>query len=343
MMRYVLCILALLLSCACVHVLAEEVPAADLSDQVPDTESETKILLTCATGASEHGCSGGGHPPGPTSTSMPANVNPSLQKERKEGGEDGIPVSQAVVDAVGLSVQETSHLAGQVGKEHQPLPDASTTRPNSADSLTVQGPNHDRRQTQNLTHQGGANDLSPIKEVQPSLHNGNAEEKSQENPEEEHNLQSTGSRNGIPEGPQISRTQVQEPSSAGTQDANENKNNAENQNVSSGSTTTNDAAPTQSSSSTSTEANVTPSPQETQGNNESDNKNAESGTTPEGNGSTNNPANAETTSTTTTTTLPPELTNNKKGDADSSSSICSSVWVRVPLLIVVTLGCILVC
>ncbi|ORC84002.1 uncharacterized protein TM35_000511030, partial [Trypanosoma theileri] len=42
------------------------------------------------------------------------------------------------------------------------------------------------------------------------------------------------------------------------------------------------------------------------------------------------------TTTTTTTTLPPELTNNKKGDADSSSSISSSVWVRVPLLIVVT-------
>ncbi|ORC83575.1 uncharacterized protein TM35_000641070 [Trypanosoma theileri] len=52
--------------------------------------------------------------------------------------------------------------------------------------------------------------------------------------------------------------------------------------------------------------------------------------------------NTETT-TTTTTTLPPELTNNKKGDADSSSSISSSVWVRVPLLIVVTLACILVC
>ncbi|ORC84244.1 uncharacterized protein TM35_000471390 [Trypanosoma theileri] len=47
--------------------------------------------------------------------------------------------------------------------------------------------------------------------------------------------------------------------------------------------------------------------------------------------------------TTTTTTLPPELTNNKKGDADSSSSISSSVWVRVPLLIMVTLACILVC
>ncbi|ORC83139.1 uncharacterized protein TM35_000771010 [Trypanosoma theileri] len=51
-----------------------------------------------------------------------------------------------------------------------------------------------------------------------------------------------------------------------------------------------------------------------------------------------------TTTTTTTTTLSPELTNNKKGDADSSSSIISSsVWVRVPLLIMVTLACILVC
>ncbi|ORC83628.1 uncharacterized protein TM35_000621020 [Trypanosoma theileri] len=49
-----------------------------------------------------------------------------------------------------------------------------------------------------------------------------------------------------------------------------------------------------------------------------------------------------TVTTTTTTTLPPEPTNNKKGDADSSS-ISSSVWVRVPLLIVVTLACILVC
>ncbi|ORC83380.1 uncharacterized protein TM35_000731040 [Trypanosoma theileri] len=71
-----------------------------------------------------------------------------------------------------------------------------------------------------------------------------------------------------------------------------------------------------------------------------------SGSTPEGGESTSNPANEEsttTTTTTTTTTLSPELTNNKKGDADSSSSISSSVWVRVPLLIVVTLACILVC
>ncbi|ORC82033.1 uncharacterized protein TM35_001001050 [Trypanosoma theileri] len=56
-----------------------------------------------------------------------------------------------------------------------------------------------------------------------------------------------------------------------------------------------------------------------------------------------NSENSTTTTTTTTTTLPPELTNNKKGDADNSISISSSVWVRVPLLIVVTLACILVC
>ncbi|ORC81740.1 uncharacterized protein TM35_001081010, partial [Trypanosoma theileri] len=56
------------------------------------------------------------------------------------------------------------------------------------------------------------------------------------------------------------------------------------------------------------------------------------------NASSNNEDSTTTTTTTTTTTLPPELTNNKKGDADSSSSISSSVWVRVPLLIVVTLA-----
>ncbi|ORC84025.1 uncharacterized protein TM35_000511260 [Trypanosoma theileri] len=101
-----------------------------------------------------------------------------------------------------------------------------------------------------------------------------------------------------------------------------------------------------------------------QGENEADNSNASTtqggtdtpsdlvnGTAPEGSESTSNQEsdvrNTEnsttTTTTTTTTTLPPELTNNKKGDADSSSSISSSVWVRVPLLIVVTLACILVC
>ncbi|ORC84365.1 uncharacterized protein TM35_000451030 [Trypanosoma theileri] len=72
----------------------------------------------------------------------------------------------------------------------------------------------------------------------------------------------------------------------------------------------------------------------------------ENGTSSAGTEATSNQegaGNADTDTTTTTTTLPPELTNNKKGDADSSSSISSSVWVRVLLLIVVTLSCILVC
>ncbi|ORC90026.1 uncharacterized protein TM35_000102940 [Trypanosoma theileri] len=76
------------------------------------------------------------------------------------------------------------------------------------------------------------------------------------------------------------------------------------------------------------------------------NAQSESTTNQEGNvGNTDTTTTTTTTTstTTTTTTLPPESTNNKKGDADSSSSISSSVWVRVPLLIVFTLACILVC
>ncbi|ORC84393.1 uncharacterized protein TM35_000451310 [Trypanosoma theileri] len=80
----------------------------------------------------------------------------------------------------------------------------------------------------------------------------------------------------------------------------------------------------------------------------SDTSPTENGSTSAGTESTNTQStdvgNTETsTTTTTTTTLPPELTNNKKGDADSSSSISSSVWVRVPLLIVTVLFSATVC
>ncbi|ORC84066.1 uncharacterized protein TM35_000501200 [Trypanosoma theileri] len=84
----------------------------------------------------------------------------------------------------------------------------------------------------------------------------------------------------------------------------------------------------------------------TQENTGDNNANAGNDTKPAEGGTPSNQddnGNTDTTTTTTTTTLPPEPTNNKKGDADSSSSISSSVWVRVPLLIVVTLACILVC
>ncbi|ORC84371.1 uncharacterized protein TM35_000451090 [Trypanosoma theileri] len=68
------------------------------------------------------------------------------------------------------------------------------------------------------------------------------------------------------------------------------------------------------------------------------------------NTTSNEESTSPTTNTTTTNTIPtiPGFSNNTimpnlRGDADSSSSISSSVWVRVPLLIVVTLACILVC
>ncbi|ORC83507.1 uncharacterized protein TM35_000671130, partial [Trypanosoma theileri] len=73
------------------------------------------------------------------------------------------------------------------------------------------------------------------------------------------------------------------------------------------------------------------------GNAETSSNNSASTYSNTSNTANNNEESTTTTTTTTTTTLPPELTNNKKGDADSSSSISSSVWVRVPLLIVVTL------
>ncbi|ORC83785.1 uncharacterized protein TM35_000571130 [Trypanosoma theileri] len=96
-----------------------------------------------------------------------------------------------------------------------------------------------------------------------------------------------------------------------------------------------------------TSANTLQSLPETSSNTSPSQNAGESGAAETGPTSTpNEGGNTDTTTTnttTTTTTLPPELTNNKKGDADSSSSISSSVWVRVPLLIVVTLSCILVC
>ncbi|ORC84046.1 uncharacterized protein TM35_000501000, partial [Trypanosoma theileri] len=92
--------------------------------------------------------------------------------------------------------------------------------------------------------------------------------------------------------------------------------------------------------------------------NESTNGVATIGASAEGNTTANKtPVTLNTTSnedsastTTNTNTIPtiPGISNNTimpnlKGDADSSSSISRSVWVRVPLLIVVTLACILVC
>ncbi|ORC82227.1 uncharacterized protein TM35_000961060 [Trypanosoma theileri] len=99
--------------------------------------------------------------------------------------------------------------------------------------------------------------------------------------------------------------------------------------------------------STATAQPTSPSPEssDTETANGSGTANDGGGSTPAGSEPSNNPSDADNTDTTTTTTniIPTEPANNKKGDADSSSSISSSVWVRVPLLIVATLACILVC
>ncbi|ORC84258.1 uncharacterized protein TM35_000471530 [Trypanosoma theileri] len=111
----------------------------------------------------------------------------------------------------------------------------------------------------------------------------------------------------------------------------------------------------------STEPNSTTDNVTTSEENESTNGVNTMGTSSEGNTTVNTDSvtlnitsNQESISTTTTTTntntIPPvpgisndTIMPNVKGDADSSSSISSSVWVRVPLLIMVTLACILVC
>ncbi|ORC83373.1 uncharacterized protein TM35_000741200 [Trypanosoma theileri] len=112
-----------------------------------------------------------------------------------------------------------------------------------------------------------------------------------------------------------------------------------------GQTESNVASTTEEGGSKQGDETVQPSPSPTTSDKESgdgsDAANAGNDSTTTGSVSTNNQdgaGNADTdTDTTTTTTLPPELSNNKKGDADSSSSISSSVWVRVPLLIVAVL------
>ncbi|ORC83952.1 uncharacterized protein TM35_000531360 [Trypanosoma theileri] len=122
------------------------------------------------------------------------------------------------------------------------------------------------------------------------------------------------------------------------------------ENTDTSTTTTTTTTPTSSTSTSTsgpgtqennTSQDQTPTTEDSQSNNNTSETNKSENTNSD---NANTPNNEESTITTTTTTLPPELTNNKKGDADSSSSsISSSVWVRVPLLIVVTLACILVC
>ncbi|ORC81495.1 uncharacterized protein TM35_001151020, partial [Trypanosoma theileri] len=291
MMRYVLCILALLLSCACVHVLAEEVPAADLSDQVPDTESETKILLQGTPGKN---CTNGG-------TADSSGKCTSAAVELEHGGPDGSECTSGTPETPERTCTPVSQPPPASSLKSAPQPPVPTPQ-----EKQLKG---DRNQGQEI-----AND---------EAHNGDNSNVQTDNNDEAH-----------PAGAQV-KQENQEPRREGRPNGDAAQ-AAEKNGVSAG-----DPQPQQSANST-TEGNATnqggeaaqtsPSPNTSGTGNDAANAGNDNTTT--GSGSSNNQEGEvrntdTTTTTTTTTTLPPELTNNKKGDADSSSSISSSVWVRV--------------
>ncbi|ORC83415.1 uncharacterized protein TM35_000721180 [Trypanosoma theileri] len=292
MMRFVLCILALLLSCACVHVLAEEVPAADLSDQVPDTESETK----------------GGNGPGsdgkcPEGTELSDNKTCTHKKPEAPPAKVPEVPKKPGLDA-STDEQHNHHQSETLGQgTAQSLPGAVSSR--GEDGLEDRGVSGAPGQVGDHGSNGssGAGAGSPTGAVSESAAPTTTESEA--------------------EAAGISRSGSSDNSSTGETTARQGSESTE------ASTSSPSSSPTESARGADAE---TPN-------------NATSSAERESTDNQNETGNTETTTstTTTTTTLPPELTNNKKGDADSSSSISSSVWVRVPLLIVVTLACILVC
>ncbi|ORC81513.1 uncharacterized protein TM35_001141080 [Trypanosoma theileri] len=311
MMRYVLCILALLLSCACVHVLAEEVPAADLSDQVPDTESETKILLPCLAGSeptAEKPCV---RAPPDDNNGLKVNQEKKQCETHGKEGEKQNCETQAQDQHIGEDddeeeeeevVQEEEdpnnttpqtikdkESGGAPAEPGTPSKDQiEVTSPQQVDGQVLKGPKGDSSKP------GGSEVPSPSGEAPsgPTAIDGQRENSDKAAGGIPPNVESAG------EQPSSTRTETESATGTVTSTAN-------------GATT--------AASESAKEPDSTASDEESTNN-----------TTP-------------TITTTTTTTLPPGLTNNKKSDADSSSSISSSVWVRVPLLIVVTLSCIVVC
>ncbi|ORC84079.1 uncharacterized protein TM35_000501330 [Trypanosoma theileri] len=331
MMRYVLCILALLLSCACVHVLAEEVPAADLSDQVPDTESETKCLEG-QTQTPEGACPPTGQlqatqsPKGtPLCTDAPeASANLQTCPEKHEA-------PPAKVPEVPKEVVPEKKVTGPPPKNPEVHLEQNTSENDS------NGQGEEAGRPAGLQGEVGVHGaVIPVVEgeAEDSVDSGH---------------RTTGEKgSGAGDVSGSSSTTQDSPTPASPVDGSSVA-AADGQTGNSGSSPTGETTSTQGGEAAEETSSDSPTNSAT-GSAVGDNAaSTENGNTSEGNESTNNQeevgGNTETTTTTTTTTttLPPELTNNKKGDADSSSSISSSVWVRVPLLIVVTLACILVC
>ncbi|ORC83356.1 uncharacterized protein TM35_000741030 [Trypanosoma theileri] len=320
MMRYVLCILALLLSCACVHVLAEEVPAADLSDQVPDTESETKILLQAD--LQTPGASGPGESP---------HIEKELLKDTEEG-------------------KHCDATLGEEAKKKLCQTPAAAVTPTVVQSVQEEQTNSRTHLPTNPEQQGGVHgspDVSTAEQIREETgeRKENEQDGRQQGDEENQKQPPIEQEKVTNDRRDESSGAVKETSAEDARNANAENDNAGANDAQSSNTQPQDVPITQPSSSSVTQS--TNSDAENASETDADTANAVNGTKPAEGGSPSNQegdvGNTDTNTTTTTTTLPPELTNNKKGDADSSSSISSSVWVRVPLLIVVTLACILVC
>ncbi|ORC84540.1 uncharacterized protein TM35_000431080 [Trypanosoma theileri] len=313
MMRYVLCILALLLSCACVYVLAEEVPAADLSDQVPDTDSETKCTQGTSRTSDAPECKEAKVKPETT-----LGPKPDASSAPGGGGAHAGNVEQST-SANGRSPQgtkgEAECSAGAVGDNENCR--TTTTSESSAPGHGSSGSGESQ------PTQVTAQRTETVSDVQdppgPPGESGTAVDDT--TGRDAAADPSPGPTSESPTTGEIGGASSASEGHAGGSEG--NANGTAEQPSTNGLTTTGGGE--NSSAAT----------------NENDPSSA--GTANSGDETTTNNEESTSISTTTTTTLPPELTNNKKGDADSSSSINSSVWVRVPLLIVVTLACILVC
>ncbi|ORC84093.1 uncharacterized protein TM35_000501470 [Trypanosoma theileri] len=370
MMRHVLCILALLLSCACVHVLAEEVPAADLSDQVPDAENDSVVRVIegpegklkakgdsncpdgvttgiCALPVVQRGgdaleCSPGKTSRTPdgtcTSVSHPAVRQPELSHaaESREGS-----VHTDVNDPAHNSRHPVGGDPGNRGKRDVKDPD-----------VNVKGPKVDLEQTQKRKEERSAEDTQ---EGRTPPEGGNQAGRDQNHQAQASDRETTSRSPDTPSSvvlPTTSRTDEtttvgdtsaqQIPSGNRSQDNSDQGDNVKGANTQNTHTTGPESNDGEDSSTSRTQSTGDTSSSNTS-TDEAQNNQAESDPNVAKPSEGESTSNEESTTTTTTTTLPPELTNNKKGDADSSSSSMSSVWVRVPLLIVATLACILVC
>ncbi|ORC90048.1 uncharacterized protein TM35_000103160 [Trypanosoma theileri] len=234
----------------------------------------------------------------------------------------------------------TQHNDSQVGGQLSPTAAELSHRPN-LDSAVVQVPGSKPKGAQNTGKDVTKDTSETLRTTEQNAKLTEEENEKQENMENKADQSTDVSSEEASDDLQRPNAQEQAKPPLVPQEAQRNDHNSQGNTANGGTNSTQEGTVQESSSSPETPEK--PSLEESEGTKAAETTNAKNGSTPEGIESTGNTGDMVNTDTTTTTTLPPELTNNKKGDADSSSSISSSVWVRVPLLIVVTLACILVC